>query len=349
MEPIHVGVSGINAVDNPGPGVGVARSLIEDAELDVHLVGLAYDAMEPGIYMDWLFDRNFMMPYPSGQADAMIERLLYIHEKYGLDCVIPNVDAELPIYIRYADELAGHGIRTMVPTREQFRLRAKDRIPGVAEMIQVQCPRTSAITSVGELVEAVDDIGLPVIVKGPFCKAYRVHTTREATAKYHSLVAEWGYPVIVQEVVTGEEMNVVALGDGEGNVMGITAIKKSWITAQGKIWTGVSIRHEKILAATRRFIREVKWRGPLELECIVTRDDEVYLIEINPRFPAWSYFATGIGQNLPGMIIRKLFGLEMREPADYPAGRLFVRYTYEMVTDMAPFHSMVTQGENCHE
>ena len=27
MEDIHVGVSGINAADNPGPGVGIARSL----------------------------------------------------------------------------------------------------------------------------------------------------------------------------------------------------------------------------------------------------------------------------------------------------------------------------------
>ena len=49
-----VGVSGINAVDNPGPGIGVARSLKEDPGLDVRIIGLAYDAMEPGIYMDWI-------------------------------------------------------------------------------------------------------------------------------------------------------------------------------------------------------------------------------------------------------------------------------------------------------
>ena len=48
-----VAVSGINAVDNPGPGVGIAKSL-KEGDKELRVFGLAYDAMEPGIYMDWL-------------------------------------------------------------------------------------------------------------------------------------------------------------------------------------------------------------------------------------------------------------------------------------------------------
>ena len=70
MDALVVGVSGINAVDNPGPGIAVARSLKEDSDLNVRIVGLAYDAMDPGIYMDWVVDQSFMMPYPSGNAEA---------------------------------------------------------------------------------------------------------------------------------------------------------------------------------------------------------------------------------------------------------------------------------------
>ena len=58
MKDLAIGVSGINAVDNPGPGVGVARSLKEDTSLNARIIGLAYDAMEPGIYMDWVVDRT---------------------------------------------------------------------------------------------------------------------------------------------------------------------------------------------------------------------------------------------------------------------------------------------------
>jgi carbamoyl-phosphate synthase large subunit len=57
MDQLFVGVSGINAIDNPGPGLGVARSLKEDTELKPTIVGLAYDAMDPGIYMNWVVDR----------------------------------------------------------------------------------------------------------------------------------------------------------------------------------------------------------------------------------------------------------------------------------------------------
>ena len=64
MKELIVGISGINAMDNPGPGVGVARSLKADQELAVKIVGLAYDALEPGNYLDWLFDKVFILPYP---------------------------------------------------------------------------------------------------------------------------------------------------------------------------------------------------------------------------------------------------------------------------------------------
>lgn len=56
MTALTIAISGINATDNPGPGTGVARSLREADDLDVRIIGLAYDAMEPGIYMDWLVE-----------------------------------------------------------------------------------------------------------------------------------------------------------------------------------------------------------------------------------------------------------------------------------------------------
>ena len=79
-----VAVSGINAVDNPGPGIGIAKGL-KESDLEVSVYGLAYDAMEPGIYMDWLIDKSFVMPYPSEGEELFLQRLLYIKERYGLD------------------------------------------------------------------------------------------------------------------------------------------------------------------------------------------------------------------------------------------------------------------------
>ena len=342
---LKIGISGINAVDNPGPGIGVAKSIKQDKELNASIVGLAYDAMEPGIYMDWIIDKAYIMPYPSGDHQAYIDRLLYIKQQFGLDFVMPVLDAELPLYIKYQDELERKGIKTFLPTLQQFKLRGKDNLEEVAKNIGIEAPKSFVVSSYDDLNEAVNSLGFPVMVKGAFYKAYKAYSIQEAVSFYSKIVAEWGYPVIVQQVVSGEEMNVVAAGDGEGNSLGMVGIKKSWITELGKIWTGVTIKNDLMLNAARAFIEVYKWKGAFELECIVNLEkNKIYLIEINPRFPAWSYFSTGVGVNIAANIVRKAFDLPI-EVNDYEAGKLYIRYTDDFVVDMNKFQEIIMKGE----
>ena len=348
MKPITVGISGINAVDNPGPGVGVARSLRADEDLPVRIVGLAYDAMEPGIYMDWLMNRCYVMPYPSRGAGPYLERLLYIRDTYGLDYVIPCLDVELPLYAAFADDLAAEGIKTLTPTRDQFKLRGKDRLEELSCAIGLRTPRTKVVTSLEEMEQALDRIGYPAMIKGVFYKAHRALNPHQAVCAYNEIVAEWGYPVIVQEIVEGEELNVVGAGDGRGGCLGLMGLKKMWVTDLGKMWTGVSVKNQAMLAAARAFIRCSQWRGAFELECISSGGD-IYLIEINPRLPAWSFFSTGLGINLPAGMVRSAMGLPVNPNRDYEAGKLYIRYTYEVISDSIPFQDMMTKGEHTHE
>ena len=137
---------------------------------------------------------------------------------------------------------------------------------------------------------------------------------------------------------------MIGLGDGEGGSLGLVGIKKISVTALGKIWTGVTIKHQAMLEAAERFIREYRWRGPFELECMA-RNGDIFLIEVNPRFPAWAYFATGVGVNLPARMVHRALGRDVPPAPDYAAGKLFVRYTYELVTDMDKFQKAITRGE----
>lgn len=344
MSSLTIGVTGLNAVDNPGPGIGVARSLKEDKDLDVTIVGLVYDAMEPGAYMDWLVDRAFVVPYPAAGSQSYFARLQHIHACCPLDFILPTLDTELPLFFQFEGDLASRSIGSFMPTKEQYRLRGKDRLSELAAAVDLTLPETEVVSSYEALARAVDRIGTPVMIKGAFYKAYRAATQQEAASAYGRIVAEWGYPVIVQEVVRGEELNVVAVGDGRGGSLGRVAVKKTSTTESGKIWTGVSIANEQMLEASDRFVERYRWRGPFELECIVDGSD-IYLIEINPRFPAWSYLATGVGINLPARMVRFAMGLPVPESDTYEAGRLFIRYTYELVTGMEPFQNLVTRGE----
>ena len=342
---LTIGVSGISASDNPGPGTGIARSLKEDRDLDVAVVGLAYDALEPGIYMEWLFESSYTLPYPSSDGPDFIQRLLEIKDQAGLDFVIPNLDVELPLYIKYADELAQHGIGTFLPTMRQFRLRGKDKLPEVAKLIDVDVPETFVVSSEEALHEACGKLGFPVMVKGAYYQAFRADAAWQAAAHFRNIAAEWGFPVIVQQMVTGDEINLVGVGDGCGGMLGFTAMKKVSITSLGKVWAAVTLTNPLLNEAAARFTAATTWRGPFERECSYNRDDErLFLIEINPRFPAWSYFATGVGINLPSRMVRHATGRTTETSSDYDAGKFFMRYTYEMVTDMSCFQNVILRG-----
>lgn len=344
MPSLVVGITGLNATDNPGPGVGIARSLRLDSELDLVIVGLAYNALEPGIYMDWIVDTSFTLPYPSASAREYIARLWYIKETTGLDCVIPGLDAELPLFIRYAGELESMGIRTCLPTMNQFRLRAKDQLPQLARQSGLSAPKTLVVSDETELWSAIEEVGLPLYVKGIYYQAHRAATAAEAVGWYRRLLAEWGGPVIVQAIVQGDELNVVGLGDGEGGCLGLVCTRKTVVTPQGKMWSGVTVRHPGMLKAAERFVTAQRWRGPFELECIV-HEDEVSLIEINPRFPAWVYFASAVGVNLPSRMIRQMYDMPCDVGSDYDVGQLFLRYSYDMVASTEQYQRLLTTGQ----
>ncbi len=345
MKQITIGISGINAADNPGPGVGVARSLREDDSLDVKILGLAYDALEPGIYLDWLIDKTFLLPYPSEGPGPFMKRIFEIKKEHGLDFIIPSLDSELPIYTRFRSEFENRGIGLFIPDDAQYQLRDKVNIPHVAKKIGIKAPKTHILYSWDQLTTAMDLLGLPLMVKGSFYGAHLSQTPGEAMKNFNKLSAEWGFPVLAQGLIKGEEINLVGVGDGKGNMIGQVSVKKLSTTSLGKIWTGVTIKNQALLRAANRFVDHFQWKGPFELECMVNGAD-LYLIEINPRFPAWSYFATGVGVNLPGDMIRTALNLPARGKKAYEAGKLFIRYTYETVCNMDRFQAITINGES---
>src|SRR5580693_4734752 len=127
---INVAVTGLNAIDSPGPGVPVIRALRESKEFDVRIIGLSYETLEPGIYMHDLVDKTYQIPFPSTGKASLMTRLKYIHSIEKIDLIIPNFDAELFNFIKLSDQLKKEmGIRTFLPTLDQFEERHKSNLP----------------------------------------------------------------------------------------------------------------------------------------------------------------------------------------------------------------------------
>jgi carbamoyl-phosphate synthase large subunit len=118
---VTIAVSGLNATDNPGPGVPVIRSLKEAQSLNCKIIGLAYENLEPGIYMPHLADKVYQVPYPSTGSDNLIQRIEYIHEKENINVIIPNFDAELYAFITSEERLKKKNIFTFLPTPNNLK------------------------------------------------------------------------------------------------------------------------------------------------------------------------------------------------------------------------------------
>ena len=342
---ITIAITGLNNTDNPGPGVPVIRGIRESEYFDPRIIGLVYENLEPGIYMPGVADKIYQVPYPSEGSEILVQRILEIHQKDPIDVLIPNFDAELYAFMRSEKVLADAGIKTFLPTLEQFEERHKSNLPQFGEKYGLEVPFSKPIMRVDEIEKLRDEFEYPLMVKGKFYDAYLAYNEEQVKMNYNKISAKWGLPVIIQEFIKGTEVNVVALGDGHGNTIGAVPMRKQFITDKGKAWSGISLDDPKLLDLTRKIIKATKWRGGMELELVKSHKNELLIIEINPRIPAWVYLAVGAGQNLPEALVKLALGMEVEPYKSYEVGKMFVRYSYDLIIDLKEFEKLSTRGE----
>jgi len=342
---ITLAVTGLNNTDNPGPGVPVIRGAKESEVFDVRVIGLVYENLEPGIYMDGLCNRIFQIPYPSSGSDDLIERIEEIHQHEKIDVLIPNFDAELFSFMKNEERLKNQGIHTFLPTIKQFQERDKNKLPEYGEKYGIKVPGSINMGSLNQVSEVEDKFDYPVMVKGQFYDAYEAQNEEQVKQAFHKISSKWGFPVIAQEFVKGTEVNVIALGDGNGNTIAAVPMRKQYITDKGKAWGGITLADDKMMEITRSLIQKTKWKGGMELELIKTNHGEYYLIEINPRIPAWVYLAVGAGQNIPEALLKLALGMEVQPMTEYKIGKMFVRYSYDAIVDLERFAAISMNKE----
>lgn len=342
---LTIAITGLNNTDNPGPGIPVIRGILESKEIDARIIGLAYENLEPGIYMPGMINKTYMIPYPSSGTEAYMERITEIHQKDPINLIIPNLDAELYTFMKSQPKLQKMGIVTFLPTFEQFEERHKANLEKYGEKYGIKVPKSKIITGNSDIQKIEDEFEFPVLVKGKFYDAYIAYNTDQVINHFNKISAKWGLPVIVQEFIKGTEVNVVALGDGLGNTIAAVPMRKQFITDKGKAWSGITLSDQEMLRITKDLISQTKWRGGMELEMIKTNSGDYYMIEINPRIPAWVYLAVGAGQNIPEALVKLAMGRTVLPFKSYKVGKMFIRYSWDLLGDIQEFEQLSIFGE----
>ncbi|PTQ98068.1 carbamoyl-phosphate synthase large subunit [Mucilaginibacter yixingensis] len=339
-----IAVTALNAVDNPGPGVAVIRALREGLGKNIRIIGLSYESLEPGVYLHDLVDKTYQIPYPSAGAEALVERLQYIHGQEHIDVVIPNFDAELYNFIKVSAQLRIMGMHTFLPSGEQLDARDKINLSKLGKKHHLFVPEDKIITRVDDLKKAAEDLDYPLVVKGKYYEAFIAQSEEQARKYFYQLSAKWGLPVICQKFIKGTEINIAVLSDGE-KAISIVPMRKLYITDKGKAWAGITIEDDDLLQLARNFVKATKWRGAFELEIMRDPDGKPYIMEVNPRFPAWIYLTAAAGQNQPVALVKMALGEKVDEFNEYQVGKMFIRYAWDHVTDVSEFQQLSAFGE----
>ena len=340
-----IAVTGLNAIDSPGPGVAVIRAIRESPEFDLRIIGLNYESLEPGIYLHDLIDKTYQIPYPSAGTESLLHRMKYIHQIENIDLVIPNFDAELFSFIKLREELEKMGIRSYLPEMEQFEARHKTVLYKFGKKHQLMVPEDRLINQPSELMKAAEELEYPLVIKGKYYDATIANTLEEAQKAFFQLQAKWGLPIIAQKFIKGTEINIAALGDGKGNTISVIPMRKLYITDKGKAWAGITIEDPSLIELAHKFIKATRWRGGCELEIMQSATGIPYIMEVNPRFPAWIYLTAAAGQNQPATLVRMALGETVEPFRSYEVGKMFVRFAWELITDVGEFQKISGTGE----
>ncbi len=347
MRPLCVAVTGMSAADNPAPGVPVIRALRHQADAGrLRIIGLSYDPLDCGNYLPGIADHVYLTPYPSQGTEVVFETLASIHRELPIDVLLPTLDAELPALLKLRPRLDALGIRTFLPREPALRLRSKARLGELRDALGIRVPKSVALADSRGIGELEREFPFPVVVKGQFYEAHFAYSPAEVESLFRRLRGRWGLPVVVQEYIAGEEYDVAAVGDGDGGLVGAVPMRKMQLTDKGKAWGGVTVSSPELAAFVAEVIEKLRWRGPCELEVMKSQaDSRFYLIEINPRFPAWIYLAVGAGRNLPWAAVRLALGEKVPAMPPADAGVMFLRHSCDQILRLADYETLITRGE----
>jgi diaminopimelate decarboxylase len=297
-------ISGLYSGTNPQPGIGVARSL-RAAYPDATLVGVEYSNRCSGIHWDDLDETWLQRPWEELNLDAYASDI-----KDALDAGalwVSGVDLEIMWLASVFPE--GHK-NLLTPSTGALQKISKPAVEA-HKGLPVNIPTfISTERSDWELHAFCRQHGWKVWLKGPYYEAVRTHSWDVFERVRTLLSRAWSTERLFLQIhVTGYEESV-CFSAYQGELLDCVYMRKRELTEEGKTWAGdVTEVPEEFVTQLRRIVKELNWTGGAELEMVRDMGGQLWLLECNPRFPAWIYGSTIAGHNLPAVLVERATGI----------------------------------------
>ncbi|MBR7072443.1 MAG: carbamoyl-phosphate synthase large subunit, partial [Eubacterium sp.] len=175
------------------------------------------------------------------------------------------------------------------------RAENRDSFEKVMEELGIPQPKGLAVTDIEEGVRVAEEIGYPVLVRPSFVlggRAMQIVANEESLRHYLQSAVEINteQPVLVDKYIMGKELEVDAICDGEDVfVPGIMEhVERTGVHSGDSIsvYPTFSVSQtvkDKILDYTVKLGRAIGIIGLYNIQFIADENDDVYVIEVNPR------------------------------------------------------------------
>ena len=229
--------------------------------------------------------------------------------------------------VNLAQPLADRGVRIIGTGCEAIdKAEDRDLFNEVIHSLGIPNPVGEAVTDIESGVAAAERIGYPVLVRPSFVlggRAMEIVANEEMLRKYlkNAVEVDEDKPVLIDKYLMGKEVEVDAVCDGkEVFVPGIMELVERTGVHSGdstSVYPPFSISQKvrnTIADYTTRLGLGIGIVGLFNIQFIVDKNDDVFVIEVNPRASrSVPFLSKSTGCGLVGIATKAMLGVSLRE------------------------------------
>ncbi|MBI5864003.1 MAG: ATP-grasp domain-containing protein [Planctomycetes bacterium] len=261
-----------------------------------------------------------------------ITALLELVERWNVRAVLPTIDTDLPVLAAHRAEFQRRNCHALIAEPSVIAM-CRDKLETFAFLRRSGIDTPETYTP--DQIRAQASRRFPYIVKPRFGSAsHNVSKALDQTDLDYWLAK--GVDPIVQEFVDGAE-HTLDVYVGLGGAPRCVVPRRRWETRGGEVSKGVVVKDRAIMDAGRKVVERMgpSARGLVTLQCIVTPQQQIRFIEINPRFGGGAPLGIAAGADYPGWLIQELLGRSPTIPFDgFEHGLCMSRFDWSVFLPM---------------
>lgn len=229
--------------------------------------------------------------------------------------------------INLSDSLNRRGVKIIGTDCDAIdRAENRDLFEKVLKELNIPQPKGQAVTKIEDGVRAAKEIGYPVLVRPSFVlggRAMQIVADEEQLRRYLRTAVEIDEdkPVLVDKYISGKELEVDAICDGtDVFVPGIMELVERTGIHSGdsiSVYPTFSISEktkQTILDYTKRLGLGIGIVGLYNIQFIVDKDENVFIIEVNPRSSRTvPFLSKATGYSLADIATLVILGKSLKE------------------------------------